>query len=616
MAILLPVNNGHTCIIRNQVAAPLGNFADTRITLNPSDPEMGIVDLRASVPFSAARLGGGVVNILTAYGLNPIDTLEVVGSAIFESPVSAGPGDWTKIFEGLDATGPALPDGDTPYLSFVNAKYAGGLIGAAFEGGLLSLLEWTITPPVYTGNLLTTPGTASAVVLDTLAAASPDKPGAIWQELGGSIYFGGVKSGKLFVWDGGNVTLDGTPGAGADVLGEQSGDLIIAGTNYIKRRTGAGAYTDIMPTGTLTPPALTVIQGLAYHLSATAGEFGGVDTANEVFTPACAVKLGDDLYIAGSIYVTADSATRWSIVFKVSALACIVVALRGGSETIAPPVGGQFGLARMMPYGYGVLGMGVATYPFDDASLDAPVSSVISGTSPTVLSGGIFGVGTFFLSELQVGDLLDLSGTPGNPRVVVRIDDDTHCAVSAPIGNGPTQTITRIRSQPVSAAGDKLFFLDISSGSGHLGMFDPTTGRWYWNRMVALWSFGPAANRAWSLNDWPVGGLYNYAGDLVYTMKAKDPTGFQYYLLNRISMQKHLPVDTLTTGFQRDYIFAPEGDLPPLYNGGYYQFWTPWSGVSLTSFCAPAVGGWDRFQYFAANFGRVIIELNDDGTVA
>jgi hypothetical protein len=205
--------------------------------------------------------------------------------------------------------------------------------------------------------------------------------------------------------------------------------------------------------------------------------------------------------------------------------------------------------------------------------------------------------------------------------------------VSAPIGNGPTQTITRVRSQPVSAPGDKLFFLDVAGAiqspetSGlvgsfagttysYLGMFDPTTDRWYWNRMIATYTFGPAGGMKWSLNDWPVGGLYNYAGDLVYTVKAKDPAGLQYYLLNRISMQKHLPVDTLTTGSARDYIFAPEGDLPPLYNGGYYQWWRPYSQLSLTSHCAPAVGGWDRFQYLAGNFGRVIIELNDDGTVA
>jgi hypothetical protein len=188
------------------------------------------------------------------------------------------------------------------------------------------------------------------------------------------------------------------------------------------------------------------------------------------------------------------------------------------------------------------------------------------------------------------------------------------------LGNGTVQTITRIRIPSASSAGEKLFFLDVGnelqapevSGivTGYiglkrlsLGMFDPITDRWYWNRMVASFEFGATSQKYISLNDWPVGNFVAYGGDLIYTMKAKDTVNNQYYLVNRVSVAKHLPVDIVSTGIARD-------------GYTYYQWWSPYASNNLNSHCSPANGGWDRFLALAANLGRNIIVLADDGTVA
>jgi hypothetical protein len=145
-------------------------------------------------------------------------------------------------------------------------------------------------------------------------------------------------------------------------------------------------------------------------------------------------------------------------------------------------------------------------------------------------------------------------------------------------------------------------------------MFDPITDRWYWNRLRATDYFNQDSSSV-NKNDWRVGSLVQFNGDLVYTMKQQSAGPTTWFPLWRIYMGKHFPVDTVTTGSERDYIYPPAGDLPPLYNGGYYQWWLPF-GATLSSHVSPTRGGWDRFVALGSNMGRDIIVLNDDGTVA
>lgn len=622
MTILLPINSGHAGILKDRIAQPYGLYGDCRYLFSSAKAPIGLIDLRTLVPFSgsiaigADASGTPTVNNNEAQEVRPVGQLFSLGSILTQSPLAAGPGEWRELFSGVAPGGNDLPIGDAPYLSYINAKYDGTLIGACFQNDVLYLLEWTITPPTYTGVSVATPGHATAVVLDTISTAPADKPGHVWHEIdesGPVIYFTGVLTGKLYRWDGSNLTLDGTVGAGADVITEQNGQLIIAGTNFIKRRTGAGVYVNIMPTGVLSPPALTNVGGLGYHTSGSGTDFGGINTGTHVFTPTCAlVTDSGDVYIAGSVWQTSLNAVSHSIIFKVTTTDCVIVALRAGTS---PSSSSAL---------FGVMGIGEAFYQFDDASLDTPSSTLVAGTSKALLQTRIIGISTSFLSDFAIGDRCAL--TNGGSSTVLSIESDEALNVATPIGNGKDQTITRVRQVPVSAAGNKVFFLDVGGnpattgsysypgGAGTmLGMFDPTTDRWYWNRMIAVGRFDQDPLTI-TRSDWRVGSMLPFNGDVVYTQKAQYQ-GETYFVLWRVYMNKHFPVDANTTGWERDYIFPPAGDQGPNYNGGYYQWWTP-LGNTLAGQASPVRGGLDRFVAVSGCFGRDIIALNDNGTVA
>ena len=146
-------------------------------------------------------------------------------------------------------------------------------------------------------------------------------------------------------------------------------------------------------------------------------------------------------------------------------------------------------------------------------TIQPPADSTLSGTTTANGSATITGSNTKFLSQVNIGDRLALSSSPGTYATVISIASDTSLMVNTLLGNGTTQTISvkRRALRVTDSTGAVTLFQIKDDGSVDFAGAETHTGPVTFNSQVTL-HVGAAVASAGSLMLGTDGNIFTITG--------------------------------------------------------------------------------------------------------